>query len=97
MSDQAMKDAQLAQAIQENAQLKSGSRNMSAQIASQKQCIEEYMNANIYLRSLTMLFEDDIKTLKHSLSQHAERIAVLEAENAELKSALELAVGNAAA
>lgn len=89
MSEQALKDAQLAQLQQENANLKTYSRNVSAQAASQKQCIDEYIHANISLRAVNLLQEEDVRNLKTSNTQFAERIAALEKENADIKAELD--------
>lgn len=89
MSEQAMKDAQLAQALKENDSLKTYSRNLSAQVASQKQCIEEFTNANIQLRANMLLLEDDVVALKNALAQHTDRISTLEKENGGLKLEIE--------
>lgn len=88
MSDLALKDAQLAQALKENEQLKVTSRNMSAQLMSQKQCIDEYINANICLRAMNLLHEEDLRLLRDAVGQHAERLKVLEKENSTLKDDL---------
>lgn len=81
---QAMQAAQLAQAQQECNQLKTMTRNMSAQLASQKQCIDEYMGCNITLRASTLLLEEDLRNLRAQLNQTIERLSVVEKEKADL-------------
>ena len=89
MSEQALKDAQLDQAQKELVTYKTIVRSMSGKIAAQKQCLEEYLDANTNLRSGNLLLEDDIKNLNTQHTSLIERIKVLEAENAEFKKGLE--------
>lgn len=88
MSDQeqAMKAAQLANALQENNQLKAVVRQVSAQCHAQRQCVEEYMNANINIRTAMLMLEEDNRNLSAQVNQHIARINALEAENKQLRA-----------
>jgi len=81
--------AQLNQAQQELASLRQMTRNMSGQMAAQKQCIDEYLNANINIRASNILLEDDVKNMRAQIAQNIERIQVLEKEKSELIAKIE--------
>ena len=89
MSDQnALHLAQLEQANQELVQLKNMTRSMSGQLHAQKQCIDEYLNANIMLRSSNLLLEDDVKNFQNQIAQTNERVVELEKEKSQLNAKL---------
>lgn len=89
MSDQdALQLSKLIDTNQEISQLKNMTRSMSGQLHAQKQCIDEYLNANINLRSSNLLLEDDVKNLQNQIAQTNERLIELEKEKSQLNAKL---------
>lgn len=94
MSDQALKDAKLKTLETENAQLQQVVRNLAAECRSRKQACDELFNANVQLRSVQLLLEEDIQRFQKEYLMMAERctdlqkkIDELEAETAATKAA----------
>ena len=80
MTDQAMLVAQLEQARKEL----NGMPTLHCHIRDQKQCIDEYLQANINLRATNLLLEDDVRNLKSRANHLMDRITVLENEKAAI-------------
>ena len=85
MSEQALNDARLGQAQQQVSSLQTMTRSMSGQIAAQKECITNYVQANVTLRASNLLLEDDVIQSKNKILALEERIHGLEAEKVLLQ------------
>ena len=80
-----LQKAQLDHLQKENSTLKSNIHSYSGQMLAQKQCLEEYLQANINLKAAIILNDVEMKNLNAQLTSSIERIQVLEKEKAELQ------------
>lgn len=68
----------------ENGYLKNNLRVISATVKSSRMCIDEYVGANINLRSSIMLMDESLNSANKENAMLRERIQVLEKENRDL-------------
>jgi len=79
----------LEQIQNENEQLRSQNRHVIAQLQAMNQCLDEYKNANIGLRSSCILLEEDLKKAQQDVSSLTHRCNDLENDKASLKRELD--------
>lgn len=85
MSDpQTMQAAQLDNLRNENEALRKLARQYSAQTKAQKKALDEYLTANINLKSSLILIEEDMNASQHKCSMLEERVKALESDKEDL-------------
>lgn len=89
MSDEALKDAKIAELDRQNAQLQQTLQAYSGQVRARVQCGQELFEANNNLRSSNILLEDVVKRLQADNQGLTDRVQVLEREKKELQDKLE--------
>jgi hypothetical protein len=90
ISDQerGLQSARLENSLKENTQLALINRQVSSQLRAARQCVEEYMNANINIRSSMLMLEEDVRNMNVQINQNITRIHALEQENQKLRNEL---------
>ncbi|MDD5211387.1 MAG: hypothetical protein PHV62_03165 [Sulfuricurvum sp.] len=89
MSDEALKDAKIAELEKQNDQLNRTVQAFSGQIRARTQAMNELFEANTNLRSSSFLMEDLIKRIQSDNQALTDRVNVLEKEKKELQVKLE--------
>lgn len=84
MSDEALKDAKIKALEDEKRSFQNIVNNFSGTIRAQKAALEEFLQANIGLKSSLILLEERQHALNKDLSMFSERINVLENEKKDL-------------
>lgn len=88
MSDEALKNAKIAELDRQNEQLTQTVNAFSGQIRARSQAMQELFEANTNLRSSNFLLDDMLKKLEKDNQSLLDRISILEREKKELEEAL---------
>jgi hypothetical protein len=90
MEHNALLEAQLTNAHNEIGSLRTIMRSLSGQISAQRESLNEYLTANIHLRSGNLLLEDDVRNLKNQVNSYHEMIKSIEQDKTNLQMQIDV-------